>query len=72
MIAFDWQGMSMTSYQCSAATLGLGGTVIQLQAVEIRRTVIPPKKQEKDEEGKEERHKVFIKPLDEARHRAVH
>jgi len=44
-----------------------------LQAVEIRRTVIPPpKKQEKDEEGKEERHKVFIKPLDEAQHRAVH
>ena len=40
--AFDRQ--NMTSYQCSIVTLGLDGTIAELQAVEIHRTVIPSNK----------------------------
>jgi len=33
----------MTSYQCSIVTLGPGGTIVELQAIKISRTIIPNK-----------------------------
>jgi len=46
MFAFDWQ--VMTCYSCSITTSGLSGSVVELQAVEVSRTIIAKTKKNRE------------------------